>query len=58
MINAGKQEALLRCTRDRSLVNWEEFVHCKVRANETYSEAKRQFSARNKDVLMIAQSPH
>ena len=31
---------------------------CEVRANETYSEAKRQFSARNRDVLMNAQSPH
>ena len=29
-----------------------------MRANETYSEAKRQFSARNWDVLMNAQSPH
>ena len=29
-----------------------------VRANETYSEAKRQFSARNRDVLMNVQSPH
>ena len=29
-----------------------------VRANETYSEAKRQFSARNRDVPMNAQSPH
>ena len=47
-----KQEAHLRWTRDRSRVNWEEFVHCQVRANETYSEAKRQFSARNMDVLM------
>ena len=38
-----KQEAHLRWTRDRSLVNWEEFVRCQVRANanETYSEAKR-----------------
>ena len=36
-----KQEAHLRRTRDRSWVNWEEFVHCQVRANETYSEAKR-----------------
>ena len=26
--------------------------------NETYSEAKRQFSDRNRDVLMNAQSPH
>ena len=27
-------------------------------ANETYSETKRQFSARNRDVLINAQSPH
>ena len=27
-------------------------------ANETYSEAKRQFSARNRDVLINALSPH
>ena len=46
-----KQEAHLQWTRDRSMVNWEEFVHCQVRANETYFEAKRQFSARNSDVL-------
>ena len=52
-----KQEAHLRLTHDRSRVNWEEFVHCQVRANETYSEAKSQFSARNRDVLMNAQSP-
>ena len=31
-----KQEAHLRWTRDRSRVNWEEFVRCQVRANETY----------------------
>ena len=36
----------------------EEFVHCPVRANETYLEAKPQFSVRNRDVLMNAQSPH
>ena len=45
-------EARLRFTRDRSQVNLE------VRANETYSEAKRQFSVRNRDVLMNALSPH
>ena len=28
-----------------------------MRANETYSEAKRQFSARNRDVLMKVQFP-
>ena len=53
-----KQEAHLRWTRDMSRVNWEEFIHCQVRANETYSEAKRQFNARDRDVLMNAQSPH
>ena len=29
-----------------------------MRANETYSEPKRQFSDRNRDVLMNVQSPH
>ena len=53
-----KQEAHLQWARDDSRVNREEFVLCQVRANETYSEAKRQFSARNRDVLMNAQSPH
>ena len=45
-------------TGDRSVVNWEEFVCYQVRANETYSEVKRQFSDRNRDVLMNVQSPH
>ena len=53
-----KQEAHLRWTRDRSLVNWEEFVRCQLRANETYSEAKLQLSDRNSDVLVNVQSPH
>ena len=53
-----KQEAHLRRTRERSQVNWEEFVSYQMRANETYSEAKRQFSDRNRDVLMKVQSPH
>ena len=35
-----------------------EFVSYQVRANETYSEAKRQFSDRTRDVLMNVQSPH
>ena len=51
-----KQEAHLRWTRDNSRVNWEEFVCCQVRANETYSEAKRQFSDRNRAVLMNVQN--
>ena len=55
---ALKKEAHLRWTLDRSRVNWEEFVRCQVRANEIYSEANRQFSERNRDVLMNAQSPH
>ena len=42
----------------RSRVNWDEFVCCQVRASETYSEAKRQFSDRNRDVLMNVQSLH
>ena len=29
-----------------------------MRANETYSAARRQFSNRNMDVLMNVQSPH
>ena len=44
-----KQEAHLRWTRACSWVNWEEFVRYQVRANETYSEAKSQFSDRNRD---------
>ena len=47
-----KQEAHLRWTRDRSRVNWEEFVLCQVRANEVHSEAKHQLSVRNFDFLM------
>ena len=43
-----KQEAHFRWTRDHSRVNWEEFVHCLVGANKTYSEAKSQFSDRNR----------
>ena len=57
MINSGmfglKQEDHLRFTRVRSLVNWEEFVRCQVRAIETYSEAKHQSSARIRDVLIV-----
>ena len=52
------QEAHLLWTRDRSPVNWEEFVRCQVRANETYSKAKRQFSDRNRAVLMTVKSTH
>ena len=53
-----KQEAHLRWTRDRSRVNWAAFVRYQVRAKETYSEAKHQFSDRNRDVLKNVQSPH
>ena len=53
-----KQEAHLRWTRERSLINWKEFVRCLVRANETYSEAKHQFSDRNIALLENVQSPH
>ena len=53
-----RQKAHLRWTHDSSRVNWEELVRYQVRANETYSEAKRQFSDRNRDVLMNVQSSH
>ena len=53
-----KQEAHLRWTRDCSRVNWDEFVSYQVRANETYSEAKHQYSDTNIDLLMNVQSPH
>ena len=46
-----RQNAHLWWTRDRSRVIWEEFVHCQVRANETSSVVKRQFSDRKRDVL-------
>ena len=62
MINAGtllaSSRKLIFGSLVRSRVDWDEFVHFKVRANETYSDSKRQFSARNRDVLMNAQSPH
>ena len=53
-----EQEAHLWWTSDGCRVNWEEFVHYQVRANETYLQAKSQFSDRNRDVLMNVQSPH
>ena len=53
-----KQEAHILWTRDRWRVNSEEFVRCQVRASETFSEAKRQFSDRNRVVLINVQSPH
>ena len=53
-----KQEAHVWWTGDRTRVNWEEFIHSQVRANETNSEAKSQFSDRNRAVLMNVQSAH
>ena len=53
-----KQVAHLWWTHDHSRVSWEEFIRCQVRANETYSEVKHQFSDRNRAVLMNVQSPH
>ena len=52
-----KKEAHLRWTRDRSRVNWDEFVHYQRRANAVYAEAMRQFSIRTLGVLMNAQCP-
>ena len=53
-----KQEGHLLWTRDRFLFNWEKFVNYQVRANETYSEAKHQFSLKNTDDLMNTQPRH
>ena len=47
-----KQEAHLRWTRDRSRVNWDEFVQYQRSANAVYAEAMHQFSVRNRDVLI------
>ena len=52
-----KQEAHLRWTRDCSRVKWEEFVRCQVRANETNSEAKRQFSDKKRCSYEYPSSP-
>ena len=46
-----KQEAHFRLTGDRSRINWEEFIRCQVRADETYLEAKRRFSHRVDSVI-------
>ena len=53
-----KQEAHLRWTHDRPLVNLHEFVHYQRRANAVYAEAMRKFSVRSRDVLMNALCPH
>ena len=56
-----KQGAHLQWTRDRSRLNWDEFVnfvHCQRRDNAVYAEAMLQFSVRSRDVLMNAQCPH
>ena len=53
-----KQGTHLQWTCYRSMVIWKDFVCCRVRANETCSEAMRQFGVRNGDVLINAQSFH
>ena len=58
MLLASSRRLIFGETRDCTRVNCEEFVRSQVRANETYSEAKRQFSDRKRDVLMNVQSPH
>ena len=55
---ASTRRLISSVARDRSPVHLEEFVHCQMRANEIYSEAKRQFIVRNGNVLMNAQSLH
>ena len=53
-----KHGVLLRWTRNRSGVHWDEFVHYQRRANAVYAEAMCQFSVRSRDVLMNSQCPH
>ena len=53
-----EQEAHLGWIRDRSRINWEEYVRCQVRANGTYSEAKRQFRVRKKVYSYERPFPH
>ena len=53
-----KQWAHLQWTRDRSRVNWDEFVHYQRRVNAVYAKTIQQFSFRSRDVLMNAQCPH
>ena len=53
-----KQWAHLRWTRDRSRVNWNEFVHYQSSVNAVYAEAMRRLSIRSRNVLMNAQCPH
>ena len=61
MINAGMLLAFRRLIFGRPMIALGltgkslSTVKCE---NETYSEAKRQYCARNRDVLMNAQSPH
>ena len=43
-----KQGAHLRWSRDRSGVNWDEFVRYQRRVNAVYAEAMRQFSVRSR----------
>ena len=51
------QGAHLRWTRDRSRVNWDEFVHYQRRANVVYAEAMRQFSQTMKVTSVPSQKP-
>ena len=53
-----KQGAHLRCTRDHSRVNWDEFLNYQRRANAVFADAVRQFIVRSRDVLMNAQCPY
>ena len=62
MINAGlllaSRRVLIFGGPVISRVNWKVFARCQVRAAETLSGAKHQFSDRKCDVRMNAQSPH
>ena len=53
-----KHKTNLRLTRDRSLVNLEEFVRCQVRANETHTEVKHQLVTETGMIYECSKSVH
>ena len=53
---ASSRRLIFSGTVAASLVNWEQYVCCQVRANEINSEAKRWFSVIKMDDFMNTQS--
>ena len=53
-----KQEADILWTSDRFRGNWDEFHHHQRRANVVYTDARRQLSARSRNVLKNTKCPY